>query len=74
MNTDTPLTTTQARIEKPRSVYFEAVTLAARLLKAKLIRDERNKTMCICLQYIGDNGPCPVHGPGLENRTVTDDR
>ena len=22
--------------------------------------------LCICLQYIGDNGDCPVHGKGFE--------
>jgi hypothetical protein len=24
-------------------------------------------TQCICLEYIGDNGPCPVHGEGLRS-------
>lgn len=23
---------------------------------------ETEKPMCVCLVYIGDNGPCPVHG------------
>jgi hypothetical protein len=23
------------------------------------------KALCICLERIGDNGPCPIHGEGL---------
>lgn len=43
----------------------QALRTATRLLQAKKIRDERNKALCVCLQYIHDNGPCPVHGkPG----------
>ncbi len=55
---------TQTRIDQPQSKYFEAIRLAARLLQAKLIRDQRNKKLCVCLSYIGDHGPCPVHGEG----------
>jgi hypothetical protein len=25
------------------------------------ILDERNETLCICLEYIVDNGSCPIH-------------
>ena len=55
---------TQTRIENPKSERSQAVRTASRLLTAKLIRDDRNKALCVCLQYIGDNGPCPVHGKG----------
>jgi len=55
----TSTTQTKIRIKSP---FFDALALASRLLQAKLIRDERNKKLCVCLQYIGDNGPCPVHG------------
>lgn len=53
--------TTQTRIEK-QSPFIEAIKLAARMLAAKQIRDQRNKQLCVCLQYIGDNGDCPIHG------------
>jgi len=60
---------TTTKIEKPKSKYAEALRTASRLLMAKLIRDERNKKMCVCLEIISDNGDCPVHGPGLERRS-----
>jgi len=44
--------------------YHAAVRLAMRLLIAKLTQDKRNKKLCVCLERIGDNGPCPVHGKG----------
>ena len=65
---NTSLTTTQTRIEKPRSKFANALRTATRMLRAKLIRDQRNKALCVCLQYIGDNGPCPVHGPAPKGR------
>lgn len=68
MNTDTSPTTTQTQIERPGSRYFAAVRLASRLLQAKQIRDERNKALCVCLEYIHDNGDCPVHGPAPKGR------
>jgi hypothetical protein len=37
----------------------------ARILKAKPTKHPRKK-LCICLEYIGDNGDCPVHGKGLK--------
>ena len=49
------------KVEKPKSKYAEALKLASRMLQAKLIRDERNKKLCVCLEYIFDNGDCPVH-------------
>lgn len=57
-------TTTVRKIETvSRSAeYHAAVRLAARLLIAKLTRDKRNKKLCVCLERIGDNGKCPVHG------------
>ena len=50
------------KVEKPTSKYAEALKLASRMLQAKLIRDERNKKLCVCLEYIFDNGDCPIHG------------
>ena len=33
---------------------------------------ERKTPQCICLEMIGDNGDCPVHGKGLEkNQALT---
>jgi hypothetical protein len=31
--------------------------------------------LCVCLQYVGDNGPCPVHGkaPAPQPVVYTDD-
>jgi hypothetical protein len=59
---------TQTRVENPKSEQSAAVRTAYRLLNAKQIRDARNKALCVCLQYIGDNGPCPVHGDGQERQ------
>jgi hypothetical protein len=56
------MNTTQTRITKPQSKLCAALLTATRLLQAKIAQDERNKKLCVCLQYIGDNGPCPVHG------------
>ena len=36
--------------------------------KARMLKSV--KPVCICLQYIGDNGDCPVHGKGFENKPV----
>lgn len=27
----------------------------------KQMMDERREPLCVCLQYVGDNGDCPVH-------------
>jgi len=40
--------------------YVLALRASAGVLKARHPR----KRLCVCLQYIGDNGPCPVHGKG----------
>ena len=53
------------KAEKPKSKYAEALKLASRMLQAKLIRDERTKKLCVCLEYIFDNGDCPVHGKAI---------
>jgi len=68
-------TITERKIEVIRSKsakFHEAVRLAIRLLKAKLIKDERNKKLCVCLHCIGDNGKCPVHG--TLRRSVSDEQ
>jgi len=60
---DTTITVRKINVGNGKpSPYREAVILAARLLKAKLIKDQRNKELCVCLERIGDNGKCPVHG------------
>lgn len=41
--------------------YHEAVRLAIRLLIAKITKDKRNEELCVCLEVIGDNPPCPIH-------------
>lgn len=46
--------------------YQQALRTASLLLQAKIAQDARNKKLCVCLQYIGDNGPCPVHGTRKE--------
>ena len=51
-------TTTQTTV-KPKSKYTQALLTASRLLQAKLIRDERNKKLCVCLEVILDNGRLP---------------
>lgn len=66
MNT-TSNATTQATV-KPKSKYAQALLTASRLLQAKQIKDQRNKALCVCLQYIGDNGDCPVHSKGFQVR------
>lgn len=37
--------------------------LATDQISKKLHKDE---PLCVCLEVIGDNGTCPVHGPGFE--------
>lgn len=32
---------------------------------SKFVR-ENDEPNCVCLEVIGDNGTCPVHGPGFE--------
>lgn len=45
--------------------FHEALRLASRMLQAKIVKDARNKALCVCLQYLFDNGECPVHSKGL---------
>lgn len=70
-----PLTPTLTRPQQKlvlaawaRSVSWPRL-LATHLVIAALsryYRIRRPKPLCICLEHIGDNGPCPVHGPGQE--------
>lgn len=47
--------------------YNEAaglITLASESISENVKRD--TEETCICLEIIGDNGDCPVHGKGFE--------
>lgn len=36
---------------------------------SKYVRENTEEPMCVCLEVIGDNGDCPVHGKGFESET-----
>ena len=60
---DNTITVRKIEVRDGKSVeYHEAIRLAIHLLIAKLTKDKRNKELCVCLEVIGDNGKCPVHG------------
>jgi len=40
----------------------KALSLAAKLIFEKYRKEKARKQLCICLEYIGDNGKCPVRG------------
>jgi hypothetical protein len=33
---------------------------------SKFVSDNTDEPQCVCLEVIGDNGTCPVHGKGFE--------
>jgi len=39
---------------------FQAMSAPLVKLADRFAQDRR--ALCICLEHIGDNGPCPVHG------------
>ncbi len=43
------------------SVVAVAVVAALSIFGAQ---SEPDEPLCICIEYIGDNGDCPVHGKG----------
>ena len=53
-----------------KAPYWKVVIayLCVRFLKARHPRTHAPARsageLCVCLHYIGDNGPCPVHGKG----------
>ena len=40
----------------------KALSLAVKLILEKYRKEKARKRLCVCLEFIGDNGKCPVHG------------
>lgn len=51
---------------KTSTEYHDALDRREAQERAEQAERELNDAKCVCLEVIGDNGTCPVHGPGFE--------
>jgi len=51
---------------KTSTEYHDALDRREAQERAEQAERELNDVRCVCLEVIGDNGDCPVHGKGFE--------
>jgi len=49
---------------KKNSCFGAVVSVLAIIAALAAVFGSRNEPLCICLEFIGDNGECEVHGKG----------